>query len=124
MPGPPSEDLATRTNRLHADEVDIDVPLVRRLVAERFPEMGDVMIRPVRSTGTVNTIYRPVIISMRDCPARRSGSPTWIQSGPGCPSSPRTLRWDPSPVAKGDPARGHPFSWAVYEWMDGRAVCG
>ena len=25
----------------------------------------------------------------------------------------------PSPVAKGDPARGYPFSWAVYEWMDG-----
>ncbi len=120
MPGPPPEDLATRTNRLHADEVDIDVPLVRRLVAERFPEMGDVMIRPVRSTGTVNAIYRLGDHLNARLPRKAEWESdldsewTWLPK-----LAPHLTLRIPSPVAKGDPARGYPFSWAVYEWMDG-----
>jgi aminoglycoside phosphotransferase (APT) family kinase protein len=43
---------------MHADEVDIDVALVRRLLAEQFPQWADLPIKAVRSTGTVNAIYR------------------------------------------------------------------
>ena len=44
--------------RMHADEVDIDVELVGALVAGQFPELADLPIVEVRSTGTVNAIYR------------------------------------------------------------------
>ena len=120
MPGPPSEDPVTRTNRLHADEVDTDVPLVRRLVAARFPEMGDVMIRPVRSTGTVNAIYRLGDHLYARLPRKAEWESdldsewTWLPK-----LAPHLTLRIPSPVAKGDPAPGYPFSWAVYEWMDG-----
>ena len=43
--------------KLHAGEVDIDARLVRRLVQEQFPALQG-PIREVRSTGTVNAIYR------------------------------------------------------------------
>ena len=45
-------------DKMHADEVDIDAALVRRLLAAQFPQLGDLPIRAVRSTGTVNAIYR------------------------------------------------------------------
>ena len=42
----------------HAEEVETDVPLVRRLVAEQFPHWADLPIAPVESAGTDNAIYR------------------------------------------------------------------
>ena len=121
MPDPPSEDFATRTNRLHPDEADIDVALVRRLVAAQFPEIGDVTIRPVRSTGTVNAIYR-----LGDhLYARLPRMAEWVASLETewtlLPKlAPHLTLRIPTPVAMGSPAPGYPFSWAVYEWMDGK----
>lgn len=46
------------TRKIHADEVDIDAALVRRLLAEQFPKWADLPISAVQSTGTVNAIYR------------------------------------------------------------------
>jgi aminoglycoside phosphotransferase (APT) family kinase protein len=43
---------------MHADEVDIDAELVGRLVAAQFPQLSDLPISAVQSTGTVNAIYR------------------------------------------------------------------
>ncbi len=43
---------------MHDDELAIDVGLVRRLVAGQFPALRDLSVREVRSTGTVNAIYR------------------------------------------------------------------
>ena len=43
--------------KMHADEVDIDVPLVRDLLAQ-FPEWADLPIEPVWPSGTDNAIYR------------------------------------------------------------------
>jgi aminoglycoside phosphotransferase (APT) family kinase protein len=44
--------------KMHHGEVEIDPELVGRLVAEQFPRLADLPIRAVRSTGTVNAIYR------------------------------------------------------------------
>ena len=46
------------TNKMHADEVDIDVSLVNRLLATQFPQWADLPIKPVQSAGTENAIYR------------------------------------------------------------------
>jgi aminoglycoside phosphotransferase (APT) family kinase protein len=45
-------------DRMHDEEVNIDAALVRRLLAEQFPRWADLPIRAVRSTATVNAIYR------------------------------------------------------------------
>ena len=44
--------------KMRADEIDIDATLVRRLLADQFPKWADLPIGAVRSTGTVNAIYR------------------------------------------------------------------
>src|SRR5688572_24281559 len=49
---------AMSTEKMHANEVDIDASLVRRLIAAQFPKLADLPIDAVRSTATVNSIYR------------------------------------------------------------------
>ena len=44
--------------KMHADEVDTDVALVRRLLAAQFPQWADLPLAPVPSAGTDNAIYR------------------------------------------------------------------
>src|SRR5215475_15427436 len=41
-----------------AAEVQIDIPLVRRLVAAQFPRWASLPIEPVESAGWDNTIFR------------------------------------------------------------------
>lgn len=44
--------------KLHEGEVDLGLELVGRLVAAQFPRVADLPISAVKSTGTVNAIYR------------------------------------------------------------------
>jgi len=44
--------------KMHADEVETDVALARRLLAAQFPEWADMAITPVASYGTDHDIYR------------------------------------------------------------------
>ena len=41
-----------------SDQVDIDTPLVRELVAAQFPQWAALPLEPVDSSGLVNAIYR------------------------------------------------------------------
>jgi aminoglycoside phosphotransferase (APT) family kinase protein len=106
--------------KMHAGEVDIDVELVQRLVAVQFPQLADLPIRAVQSTGTVNAIYR---LGDHLC-ARLPRVPSWAKD------LQKELNWlpklapslslrVPEPVAQGHPASGYPFPWAIYRWIDG-----
>jgi aminoglycoside phosphotransferase (APT) family kinase protein len=44
--------------KMHEGEIGIDLAMVRRLLAEQFPHLAERSITVVRSTGTVNAIYR------------------------------------------------------------------
>src|SRR5579885_2354336 len=46
------------SGKMHADEVDVDISLVRRLLAAQFPQWADFPLQPVRSAGTDNAIFR------------------------------------------------------------------
>jgi aminoglycoside phosphotransferase (APT) family kinase protein len=107
--------------KMHDDEVDIDAGLVGRLVAEQFPHLADLPITEVRSTGTVNAIYR---LGDRLC-ARLPRVAEWA------PDLDREWRWlpelaprlplrVPEPVGRGRPGGSYPFSWAIYGWIDGQ----
>ena len=54
------------------DEFDIDLPLVRALVSEQFPEFAGLPIQPVRSTGTDNAMFRLGPNACARLPLRRS----------------------------------------------------
>ncbi|MFB4264849.1 hypothetical protein [Nonomuraea sp. GTA35] len=44
--------------KMHADEAEIDVSLVRRLLAAQFPQGADLPVEPFPSSGTVDAVYR------------------------------------------------------------------
>ena len=109
------------TGKMHAGEVHIDAALVERLIAEQFPRWAGLPIRAVRSTGTVNAIYR---LGDHLC-ARLPRVEEWEQD------LEKEWRWlpklaphlslrVPEPIGKGHPTGSYPFSWAVYGWIDGR----
>ncbi len=106
--------------KMHAGEVDLDAEVVSGLVAGQFPDLARLPIEAVRSTGTVNAIYRLGDHLNARLPRKAEWESdldsewTWLPK-----LAPHLTLRIPSPVAKGDPARGYPFSWAVYEWMDG-----
>jgi len=106
--------------KMHADEVDTDVSLVRRLLAAQFPQWADLPIEPVPSAGTDNTIYR----LGEDMTVRlpRIGwaigqvekEQRWLPQ-----LAPQLALAIPVPLAQGSPAEGYPWHWSVYSWLEG-----
>ncbi|MGH9213881.1 MAG: aminoglycoside phosphotransferase family protein [Acidimicrobiales bacterium] len=107
--------------KMHEGEVDIDAELVERLIAAQFPEMADLPITEVRSTGTVNAIYRLGDHLCARLPrlAEWAGSLqhelTWLPK-----LTPHLSLRIPEPVATGHPTSRYPFTWAIYRWIDGQ----
>jgi aminoglycoside phosphotransferase (APT) family kinase protein len=106
--------------RMHADEVDIDVPLVRRLVATQFPEWADLPIEPVRSRGTDNALYRLGADMVVRLPRHEPTVATLKKERVWLPRlAPLLPLAVPLPLADGTPADGYPFDWSVYRWLGG-----
>ncbi len=109
------------SGKMHVDEVHIDVSLVRRMVAAQFPRWADLPISAVRSTATVNAIYR-----LGDClyarlPRVRAWAQDLDKEWHWLPKlAPRLSLRVPEPVGKGQPSSSYPFSWAIYRWIDGQ----
>lgn len=105
---------------MHADEVDVDTALVRRLLADQFPHWGKLPLRPVPSAGTDHALYR-----LGDELAVRLPRIHWAAG-----QVERELAWlprlapnlplvIPEPLALGEPGHGYPWPWGVYRWLDG-----
>jgi len=106
---------------MHADELEIDSALVRRLLAAQFPPWAELPIEALPAGGTDNAIYRlGNELSVR-LPRRRG----WAAGGMD-----KELEWlprlapllpllTPTPVARGAPGEGYPHEWAVYDWLEG-----
>lgn len=111
--------------RMHADEVETDAGLVRRLLAGQFPQWAGLPVEPVVSYGTDHDIYR-----LGDGFAVRMPRIAWATG-----QATKEARWlpvlaphlplaVPVPVAMGRPAEGYPFEWSVYEWLPGANANG
>lgn len=105
---------------MHADEVDTDASLVRRLLAAQFPRWADLSVRRVRSAGTDNALYR-----LGDDMVVRLPRIHWAVG-----QVEKEHRWLPRlaphlplavpvPLAKGEPGEGYPYHWSVYRWLEG-----
>ncbi|MFG3660503.1 aminoglycoside phosphotransferase family protein [Streptomyces sp. NPDC047706] len=106
---------------MHADEVDLDAPLVRRLIAGQFPQWAELPVRRLESSGTENAMFRlggDLVVRL----PRRPGAVgdvrhelTWLpELGPRLPVA------TPRPAGRGEPDAEFPFPWSVYRWLEGR----
>ncbi len=110
---------------MHADEIETDVGLVRRLLAGQFPHWAGLPVEPVASYGTDHDIYR-----LGDRLAARLPRIGWATAQAAkeaewlpklAPHLPLAI---PVQLAMGHPAEGYPFAWSVYEWLPGENANG
>ena len=107
--------------KMHDGEVNIDAGLVGRLVAEQFPELAGLPVSAVRSTGTVNALYRIGDHLCARLPRVRSWAKGLEREWHWLPRlAPHLSLGVPEPVARGHPASRYPFPWAIYRWIDGQ----
>jgi aminoglycoside phosphotransferase (APT) family kinase protein len=106
--------------RMHADELEIDEALVRRLLAEQFPEWADLPLSRVEPAGTVNAIFRlGDELSVR-LPRRKGRAEPGSKELDWLPKlAPHLPLEIPVPVAQGRPSRAYPWFWDVYTWVEG-----
>jgi len=100
--------------------VEINVSLVRRLVAGQFPQWADLPIKPVELDGWDNRTFRLGEDMAVRLPSAEAYAPQvakehhwlpWLR-----PLLPLPI---PIPLAMGVPAQGYPWHWSVYLWLKG-----
>jgi aminoglycoside phosphotransferase (APT) family kinase protein len=106
--------------RMHEGEVETDPALVGRLVAAQFPELAELPVRAVRSTGTVNAIYRLGDDLCARLPRMSGWAADLAREWEWLPRlAPALSLRIPQPVAQGVASAEYPFPWAIYRWLDG-----
>jgi aminoglycoside phosphotransferase (APT) family kinase protein len=109
--------------RMHHDELEIDEPLVRRLLHEQFPEWVDRPLRRIEPSGTVNAIFRlgdqlSVRLPRLNGPTEPGGKQfEWLPQLAA--SVPVEI---PVPVAQGVPSAEYPWFWEVHRWIEGETA--
>ena len=103
-----------------ADEVDIDMSLLSRLIVAQFPQWAGLPIRPVELSGWDNrTFHLGDHMTVRLPSAARYAQQVekeyqWLPRL--APHLPLAI---PVPLAMGIPAAGYPWNWSVYRWLEG-----
>lgn len=112
-----------RHARMHPDEVDVPITLVRRLVDEQFPAWRDRRVEHLPGRGTVNAVFALtggdedllVRLPLRaEAAAALDTERTASRELLG-----RTRFATPEVVATGHPGQGYPFSWTVVRLLPG-----
>lgn len=106
--------------KMHADEFEIDKPLVQRLLTRQFPHWANLSLQVVPSAGTDNALYRlgnDMVVRLpridwavgdvdKEC--------EWLPKI--APFLPIAI---PAPIAKGSPTEDYPWPWGIYSWLEG-----
>jgi aminoglycoside phosphotransferase (APT) family kinase protein len=106
--------------KMHPDEIETDVTLVRRLLADQFPQWAELPVDPVESYGTDHDIYR-----LGDRLAARLPRIGWAtrqaaKEREWLPNLAPHLPLDlPVQVTMGHPDDRYPFDWSIYQWLPG-----
>ena len=108
--------------KMHADEVETNAALVRRLLAGQFPRWADLSVTPVASAGTDNALYRLGADLCVRLPRRPSAVSQVEKDWRWLPRLAPLPLAIPTPLGLGQPAEGYPWPWSVYAWIDGETA--
>lgn len=106
--------------RLHDNQIDLPDALVRELVDAQFPQWAGEALRRIDSAGTIHRIDR-----LGDDKVVRLPFIDWAvedvaRDAVRLPLLAAALPVEvPTLVGQGAPARGMPWHWGVYRWLDG-----
>ena len=109
--------------KMHADEVDTDASLVRRLLVAQFPDWADLPIEPVEPRGTDNALYRLGNDRVVRLPRRERTVGTLEKERAWLPRlAPFLTLAVPIPLAEGTPTEDYTWTWSVYSWLEGESA--
>ncbi|MBE1490897.1 aminoglycoside phosphotransferase family protein [Plantactinospora soyae] len=103
--------------------IAVDPEQVRRLIADQFPQWADLPVQPVVNGGWDNwTFHLGSRMSVR-LPSASEYALAVEKEHRWLPAlAPRLPLPVPAPLAKGEPGAGYPYSWSIYQWLDGEAA--
>ncbi|MEU3617104.1 aminoglycoside phosphotransferase family protein [Streptomyces sp. NPDC006872] len=107
--------------KMRPDEIDLDAPLVSRLVAAQFPQWAGLPVRRLASAGTENAMFRlgtDMVVRLPRYPGAVDSvahERHWLAR-----LGPRLSVAGPVPLASGEADEDFPWPWSVYRWLDGR----
>ena len=103
-----------------AAKLDIDVALVRRLVATQFPQWADLPITPVELDGWDNRTFHLGDHMTVRLPSAEGYAPQVEKEHQWLPKLAPPLPLPiPVPLAKGAPNGDYPWHWSIYQWLQG-----
>lgn len=100
--------------------MDINVSLVRRLIATQFPRWAHLPVKPVEFSGWDNRTFRlgddmtARLPSAQAYEAQVKKEQRWLPKL--VPPLPLAI---PNPLEMGMPSEEYPLHWSVYRWIDG-----
>jgi aminoglycoside phosphotransferase (APT) family kinase protein len=101
----------------------IDAALVRRLLADQFPQLADLPVTPVKIDGWDNRTYRLGDELTARLPTHESYTAAVPKEHQWLPILAPALPVPiPEAVAKGEPGQGYPHHWAIRRWIDGQTA--
>jgi aminoglycoside phosphotransferase (APT) family kinase protein len=113
------------TGRLHDDELPIDEPLVRSLLAASVPAYAGLQLRRLDASGSSNALFRLGDDLLVRLPRQPGGSETIEKEQRWLPYVAGSLSVAvPEIVAVGEPGFGYPERWSVVRWLDGEVPTG
>ena len=105
---------------MHADQVEITLPLVRRLVDQQHPRWAGLPLSPLTEFGTDHQLFRlgdELVVRMpvyAGSASQAASDARWLPVL--APHLPVPV---PAPAAAGEPDAGYPFPWSVVPWLPG-----
>jgi aminoglycoside phosphotransferase (APT) family kinase protein len=106
--------------KLHPDEIEVDVALVRSLIEVQFPQWSELPLKRVVLRGTDHALFRVgedmvARIPIIDWAADQADSDArWLPILE--PHLPLSI---PVPLVVGEPGEGFPWRWTVAPWLPG-----
>ncbi len=108
---------------LHPGEFQIDEQTIRRLLAEQFPMWSDLPVDRLRSSGTVNVLYRLGDDKLLRLPRSSEFSPGPLREARLLPRFEGRLPLEISRhLGLGSPTEAYPSHWSVVSWIEGTAA--
>lgn len=103
--------------------VNIDVPLVKKLVSSQFPGWANLPIQPVEFSGWDNRTFHLGSEMTVRLPSAEFYSQQAEKEQFWLPRlAPHLSLAIPTPLAMGLPSEDYPWNWSIYSWIDGQTV--
>jgi aminoglycoside phosphotransferase (APT) family kinase protein len=101
--------------------ITVDAEQVRRLVEEQFPQWAGLPVQPVANGGWDNWTFHLGAGMLVRLPSASEYALAVDKEHRWLPAlAPRLPLPIPAPLAKGKPGAGYPYSWSIYQWLDGQ----